>query len=88
MYLQNCWRANPSMWLLYLWSDSGISIADAVQQFTNTQQNYGIYFKMTLQFNAATRINRNKMHKIVIEMFKNVDINNEFLEKKLESKSL
>jgi hypothetical protein len=32
---------------------------------------------MTLQFNTATRINRSKMHKIVIEMFKNVDINNE-----------
>jgi len=32
---------------------------------------------MTLKFNAATRINRNKMQKIVIEMFKSVDVNNE-----------
>jgi hypothetical protein len=32
---------------------------------------------MTLKFNAASRISKSKVHKIVIEMFKNVDINNE-----------
>jgi hypothetical protein len=32
---------------------------------------------MTLQFNAATRIDRSKLHKIVIEMFKSIEMNND-----------
>jgi hypothetical protein len=32
---------------------------------------------MTLKRNAAKRLNRSKMQKIVIEMFKSVDVNNE-----------
>jgi hypothetical protein len=32
---------------------------------------------MTITFIGATRINRSKMHQIVIEMFNSVDINNE-----------
>jgi hypothetical protein len=44
---------------------------------------------MTLKVNATTRMNRSKMHKIIIEMFKRVLILiTEILEKKLESKSL
>jgi hypothetical protein len=32
---------------------------------------------MALQLNAPTRINKSKMHKTIIEMFKAIDINNE-----------
>jgi hypothetical protein len=43
---------------------------------------------MMLKLIGATRINRSKMHKIVIEMFKIVDINNEVFREELETKSL